>query len=400
MTGAILRVLERRDLRRYLGAQLISLIGSRVQDTAQAWLVWRLTGRPLMLGQLSLLMMIPSLLLGPASGWIADRWPRRTIFLVSQSLAALQALTLGLLTITGHIRPSYVLALGLVSGLLLALEQPARHALVADLAGDDVRNAVSLNSAMFHSAAMIGPLLAGILIRSYGEGICFLLNTGSYAVILGALAVLPATPPHADGRARGALAEGVRFAWATPPVRATLLSICCWSLSSGAALQFLPALTTEVLRADSRALGLLQGALGVGSLTGALVNLGPGRAITFGRACLGLALNAVGLFALAASRDVALSTVAAFVAGLGVTSFLTPSLALLQVGSPASMRGRVLGLYSMAFAGLVALGALAQGWVEPRLGMSRLLGSCATVTLLVSLALWIGARRMKHESRG
>src|SRR5512137_1648774 len=219
-----LRSLRNRNLRLFFAGQTVSLAGTWAQSTAQAWLVWRLTGSKEMLGLVGFLSQVPVTFLGVYAGSLADRFPRRRLVLATQINAVVQATLLAAVTLTGVVRPWHVLALALMLGLTNAFEVPARQALLADVAGEDMANAIALNSSIVNAARAVGPAIAGWLVATFGEGICFAFNALSFGGTLYALSVMKVPPqPVSAVKGRGAhIVEGFRWAWRDEYVRALL----------------------------------------------------------------------------------------------------------------------------------------------------------------------------------
>lgn len=182
------RALRHRNFRLYIAGMAVSLAGTWMQQLAQAWLIYRLTRSEFSLGLTWFFANLPVLLLGPLAGLAADRFPRRRIVIVTQAVAMIQAITLAALTLTGHVKVWHVIALAAVLGISNAFDIPARQALFIRLVGkEDLLNAISLNSATFNSARVVGPSLAGFVVARFGEGACFTLNAISFTAVLGSL---------------------------------------------------------------------------------------------------------------------------------------------------------------------------------------------------------------------
>src|SRR5574342_593291 len=192
-----LRSLAKRDLRVFFAGQAVSLAGTWMQSVAQSWLGWRLTQSSQMLGVVNFLGSAPVFLFGVWAGSIADRYPRRAVVLATQTNAIVQATLLATLTLTGVVRPWHVLVLSAMLGMTYAFEIPARQALLADLAGEDMPNAIALNSSIVNAARVAGPALAGIVVASVGEGWAFAANAASFVGTYWALLVMkpPPQPP-------------------------------------------------------------------------------------------------------------------------------------------------------------------------------------------------------------
>jgi len=373
-----LRSLRHRNLRLFFGGQCVSLSGSWMQSVAQGWLVYRLTRSPQMLGLVGFLSQLPVFLFGIWAGSLADRLPRRAMVVATQVNALSQATILAALTLSGAVRPWHLFPLSFMLGLTYAFEIPARQALLGEIAGEDMPNALALNSTVVNGARMVGPAVAGWLVAAVGEGWCFALNAVSFLGTIAALGAmrLPPRARAAGGRERGHLAAGLGYAWRTPPVRALLLLLAVTSFFAMPYSTLLPVLAKEALGGDARLLGILMASAGLGALAAGLVLMlrrglaGLGRGVALGATLLG-----TGLAGAALSRHVALSCAALAVAGFGYLSQAAGTMTLLQSLAPPALRGRVMGLLSTLFIGMAPFGALALGFAAQRAGVrAALLG--------------------------
>ena len=233
----ILRALRHRNYQIFFGGQLISLIGTWMQQVAQAWLVYRLTGSSLLLGLVGFASQIPVCLLAPLGGAAADRVSRRHILIATQTASMLLAAVLATLTLSGHVTIPHLFMLAAALGAVNAFDIPARQAFVVEMVGrEDLINAIALNSSMFNGARVIGPAVAGVLVGAIGEGYCFLANAVSFlAVIAGLLAMRVRPPKPRASKGASALAdivEGFQFVWRTAPIRGLLLLFGVVSLTA------------------------------------------------------------------------------------------------------------------------------------------------------------------------
>jgi len=382
-----LRSLRHRNLRLFFAGQCVSLVGTWMQAVAQGWLIYRLTRSTQLLGLLGFLSQIPVSLFGIWAGSLADRFPRRRIVLATQVNAALQATILAALTLSGAVRPWMLLVLVFMLGLSNAFEIPARQALLGEIAGEDMQNAVALNSSVVNGARVVGPALAGWAVAAVGEGVCFALNAVSFAGTIWALVVMDAPsprPPHAGSRRRHLL-DGLAYAGHTPHVRALLALLGVSSFCALPYVTLLPAFAKDVLGGDARLLGTMQGAAGVGAL-GAAVSLllrtglrGLGRRVAIGATLLG-----VGVGGLALSRSPVISCLFLVLVGFGFLTQAAGTMTLLQGLAPEEMRGRVMGLFSTLFIGTTPFGSLAGGVAAARFGVARVLLAGAVVVLAAS----------------
>jgi MFS family permease len=367
-----LRSLRNRNLRLFFAGQAVSLAGTWAQSVAQGWLVWRLTGSKEMLGLVSFLSQVPVTFFGAFAGSLADRFPRRRLVLITQANAVAQAALLATVTLTGVVRPWHVLVLAAMLGMTYAFEIPARQALLADVAGEDMSNAIALNSSIVNGARAIGPALAGWLVATMGEGICFAFNALSFGGTIYALWVMKVPPqPQPVEQGTGArLAEGIRWAWNAPHIRAILALLAVSSLLAIPYATLLPAVAAEVLGGGAGLFGLLQALAGVGAFIGAVSLLGRrglkglARRIGVGATCLGTGVIVIGL-----SSNVALSAFGLLLAGAGMISQMAGTMTLLQGLTTREMRGRLMGLFSTLFVGVAPFGALAYGSAAHRIGV-------------------------------
>ena len=393
-----LRSLRHRNLRLFFAGQCVSLVGTWMQAVAQGWLIYRLTRSTAMLGLLGFLSQLPVFLFGILAGSLADRFPRRRIVLTTQVNAVVQATVLAVVTLAGVVQPWMLLVLVTLLGLSNAFEIPARQALLGEIAGEDMPNALALNSSIVNGARAIGPALAGWAVAAVGEGVCFALNAVSFGGTLWALAVmdLPPERPH-QGSRRGHLLEGLAYAGRTEHVRALLALLAVTSFFALPYAALLPAFAKEVLHGDARLLGTLQAAAGLGAL-GAGVSLllrtglrGLGRRVAFGASALGL-----GLAGLALSRHPVLACASMVLVGFGFLIQAAGTMTLLQGLAPEAMRGRVMGLFSTLFIGTTPFGALLGGFAAARLGLPQVLLGGALVVLLASAVFHAALPRLRR----
>lgn len=370
--AGIVRALRHRNFQLFFGGQLVSLIGTWMQNVAQSWLVYRLTGSSLLLGAVGFCGQIPVLFLSPFGGALADRLPRRRILAVTQSAAMALAFVLAALTLGGWVRPVHILVLACLLGTVNAFDIAARQAFVVEMVGrEDLSNAIALNSSMLNGARIVGPAVAGVLVGAIGEGWCFFANGVSFlAVIAGLWAMRPA-PARRGGSEKGARAilGGFRFAARTRSIRALLLLLGLSGLTAMSHTVLLPIFADHILHGGARGLGLLMGSAGVGALLGALLLAarrelrGLERWIPSAAAGLG-----VSLFCFSWSQSFWLSVALLLPVGFCTMVHVAGSSTLIQMIVPDSLRGRVMSVYTMTAMGMSPLGALLAGVLAGRLG--------------------------------
>src|SRR5688572_12230872 len=220
----VFRALRHRNYRLFFGGQTVSLIGSWITRVATGWLVYRLTGSVLLLGVVGFCGQIPTLVLAPFAGVLADRWNRHRILVVTQALSLAQSAALAVLTLSGVITVPHVLILQIAQGVINAFDTPARQAFVSEMVEDraDLPNAIALNSSMVNGSRIIGPSIGGLVIAAVGEGWCFALDALSYVGVIASLLAMRLVPrprPRRDTRMREELAAGFRYVTRFVPVR-------------------------------------------------------------------------------------------------------------------------------------------------------------------------------------
>jgi MFS family permease len=392
-----LRALKHRNFQLFFGGQLISLIGTWMQNVAQAWLVYRLTGSSLLLGSVGFASQFPVFLFSPIGGIIADRYNRHRVVVATQIASMVLAFMLAGLTLTHRITIPEIFVLAALLGIVNAFDIPGRQAFLVEMVGkEDLMNAIALNSSMFNGARIVGPAIAGVLVAKIGEGWCFFANAVSYiAVIIGLLMMrVPPRPHRPHGSPIAHIIEGFRWVRDTAPIRALLFLLGLVSLVAMPYTVLMPIFADRILRGGGERLavligsshpgavrlGILMGATGVGALLGALTLAtrtgvyGLGRWITL--ACGGFAIS---LAAFSLSRSFWLSTTLLVPVGYCMMLQMSASNTLIQAMVPDDLRGRVLSVYSMMFMGMAPFGALFGGAVADRLGapLAVLMGAVA-----------------------
>lgn len=395
---AALRALNHRDFRRFWLGQSVSVVGSWMQSVGLAWLVLDLTGSPLRLGIVSALQFGPVLVLSMLAGVAVDRFPKRRLVIGTQVALMLPALALGTLAGTGLVRYWHVAALAAVIGVVNAFDMPSRQTIVAEMVGrDDLLNAVALNSASFNAARVVGPAVAGALIAWHGTAVAFLLNGLSFVpVVLALLTVRAGGPPRprAATSVGQEIAAGLRYATRTPRVALVLSLVLAMSLFALNHGVLVPLFARQVLRQDVHGFGLLMASLGGGAVAGAVgvavFGGGPpplpaviGPALVVGGGLLGLALV----------RQFPVAAAVLFVIGAMQIVFLNGCNTIVQVTVPDELRGRVVALYAMVFAGVSPAGALMVGSVAEAAGVPAACAAGGGLALAAVLALLLVWRR-------
>jgi MFS family permease len=373
----LFRSLGHRNFRLFFIGQGLSLIGTWMQMTAIAWLVWRLEHSAFLLGFVGFSARLPTFLLAPLAGVWVDRMDRYRLVLLTQALAMIQALMLAALMYSGHIQIWHIIVLSLMLGVIHTLDIPARQSFLIQLIErkEDLTNAIALNSSMVNGARLIGPSIAGFMIAGVGEAACFLFNGLSYIAVIGGLLMMRVVPNARVGRETAVLQnlkDGFRYAFGFPPIRALLFLLALVSLTGASYTQLLPIFAEEVLGGDARTQGFLISATAIGALAGALYLAGRrtvrglGRVVAWSPAVFGLGLIAMGL-----SSTLWLTLAVMPVVGLGLMVQMAATNTVLQTIVDDDKRGRVMSFYSMAFMGMIPIGSLLAGTLAHFMGAPR-----------------------------
>ncbi|HEX3979349.1 MAG TPA: MFS transporter [Solirubrobacteraceae bacterium] len=385
------------NYRRYCAGQSISLIGTWMQMTAQSWLVFTLTHSGTMLGVIVALQTLPVLLLGPYGGVVADRVDKRRMMIGLQSAMGVQALILGLLTVTGVVQVWEIGILAVALGLNNAFENPSRQSFMMELVGaEHLRNAVSLNSVLVNVARSIGPAVAGILIATVGEGECFLANAASFIPVVFTLTSMDTTKLATvtpTPRARGQLREGLRYIRRTPTLAVPLVMMAIAGCLTYEFQVSLPVMADRGLRVGATGFGFMTAAMGAGAVLGGLFVAARGKT-----GLRPLVLSALGFGTALAfatiAPNLALELLALGVAGAGSIAFMSMGNSTLQLNSAPEMRGRVMSLWFVAFQGSTPIGGPLVGVSMAAIGPRAGLGLGAAVALLVAFGGALALRRL------
>ena len=381
-----------RNFRLYMVGQVISVSGTWMQSIAQVLLVLdRLHGSGFDVGLVTALQFLPLLLFGTLGGLVADRVDKRRLLVATQSSAAVLALTLGLLTLTGGVRLWHVYLLATLLGVVNLFDNPARQSFVSEMVGHErLPNAVSLNSVVMNSARVIGPALGGALIVTVGLPVCFIANAGSFVAVIVALAMMKPAELHRQPpvpRARGQARDGLRYAWSTPELRDPLLVMAVAGVFAFNFNVTLPLLAKVSFHGGAGTYSAFSSALGIGAVGGGLFIASRSRPTPAALARIGLVFGLM-IVVVAAAPDEALALAALVVMGATMIAFIATANATVQLNSDPSMRGRVMSLYAIAFLGSTPIGAPLVGAVSdatnPRVVL--VLGGVATLAASIPLA--------------
>jgi len=384
----VFRSLNHRNYRLFFSGQIISLTGSWMQYVAIAWLIYRITDSVAMLGLIGFAGQIPIFILSPFTGALIDRWSRHKVLIITQIILMIMAFMLVYLFYTSSIEIWQIFVISIVSGITHSFDIPARQSFVIDMVEnkEDLGNAIALNSLLFNGAMLIGPSIAGILLASSGEGICFLVNGISYFFIISSLVLMKVKPAKVLKSKKNILKdikEGISYVFDCIPMRYIILLLALANLLAVPYTVLLPAFAKDILAGGSNIYGFLVGASGFGALLGALYlasmktpektgKLIPWSAIIFG----------LGLIIFSFSRYNIFSIIIIGAVGFGDMLHTAASNTFIQTITDDDKRGRVMSLYTMAIVGTAPFGSLLIGELADLIGIPNtlMIGGAACIT--------------------
>lgn len=394
--------LRHPNYRLWFWSQIVSLFGTWMESTALGFLVFDLTKSPAYLGLVGFATGVPTWLFMLYAGAIADRVPRRTLLLVTQTVMMALAFAVAGLTFLHWIQPWHVLVLAFLLGTANAFEAPARQSFILEMVTvEDMTNAIALNSAMFNTAMAVGPMAGGLIYAFFGPAWCFAINGLSFVAVIVALKRMklePFVPKPSRASALADIKEGLAYVATHPLIRTIIALIGTVSLFGISFVTLMPAWAVNVLGGDAKTNGFLQSARGLGALAAALIiaSLGRfrfrGKLLTLGTFALPVS---AALFAL--SRRTPLSLVLIFGAGMATILIFNLSNALVQTHAPNALRGRIMSVYTLIFFGLMPLGALGVGVTAEKIGQAAAVFVGAGVTLGAMTALAVFMPRLRRQ---
>ena len=384
------------NYRLYFFGQSVSLIGTWMQKTAVSWVVYELTHSKFMLGVTLFASMFPSFLLSFLGGVAADRYNRFRLLLATQVASMIQAVLLTVLIFTKHYNIWEIIALSVMLGIINAFDVPARQSLVYEMVNDkaDLPNALALNSSMVNLSRLIGPGIAGLIIESFGDDVCFGLNALSFIAVIGSLLAMKLpkyiAKPHTKN-VFGELKEGFVYLKNTPSIGFILLMLGAISLFVLPYSTLIPVYAKDIFKGTASTFGVIDSVIGLGAFSGAifLASLKPGHDLKKILAINTLIFGA-GLALFSHETYYPLALFFSVMGGFGMLSQITISNTLIQTTVSPEMRGRVISFYAMAFFGMQPLGGLLIG------GLSQKIGVQNTVLAEGVIALIIGGLQLRY----
>jgi MFS family permease len=392
------RALRHRNYRLFFWGQLVSLIGTWMQQTAMSWFVYQITNSKLLLGVVAAMGSAPMMLSSIWGGSLADRYPKRSILVATQSAQMICAFLLAAGVWAGFARPSFIIVIAALNGLAMGFDMPARQAFTVEMTSrEDLLNAISLNSSIVNGARIVGPSVAGLLIGAFGVAMCFFLNGVTFIAVIAGLSMMRLPrferPAHAVSAGEHAW-NGIVYSIKHQRVRTILLLFLAVGVFGWSYTVLMPAFARDVLNRGANGYGILMSASGTGAFIGALVVATYGHLFTPRRVALGgVWLFSIALFALSLSRSFYFAMAFLFVAGFGMLLFFSTSNTVLQTIVPDEMRGRVMGVWSLVFGAMIPLGSLEAGAVAHWLGTPFALGLGAIICAASALVTLFAIRR-------
>ena len=393
------RALRNRNYRLFWFGQMVSVAGTWMQDTALALLVLNLTHSPFALGLTMTIRYLPALFFSLFGGVIADRLPKRTTLIVTQTLQLVIALALAILTSTDAITVGIIYVMAALRGLVDAVDMPTRQAFTVEMAGaEDLPNAVALNSAQFNTARIVGPSLAALVITTAGTAVCFYVNAASFLAVIGAYLLMRETELFPAPRAarQGALrqvGQGLRYAVRTPDILVILVVMAAMGTFGYNFQTIFPLVNEYVLHGGAPGLSLLLALSAVGSVIAGLFAAYAGRP-SQRRLLASAGVFTILLFLLGLSHWRPVTWTLAFLIGVASIIFMTSANTRLQLVVSGEMRGRVMGMYALLFVGTTPIGSLLVGTLAEKNGVPLMVLEMAAVCAVgVLAAVWFALRR-------
>jgi MFS family permease len=404
------RAFADRNYRLFFAGQGVSLIGTWMTRLATGWLVYRLGGddAPWLLGVVSFASLAPTFFLGLIAGVYVDRWNRHRTLVVTQVLSLLQSAALAWVAFTagpGTGTVWVIAGLSIFQGVINAFDMPARQSLLVQMVSrrESLANAIALNSSLVNGSRLVGPALAGAVIAVAGEAWCFVIDAASYLAVVAALLAMRLVRPTVTRPSASVgrnLWEGLRYAFGFPPIRALLLLLALVSFATMPQAVLMPVFSADVLHGGPSTLATLSAASGLGALAGALYLasrtsvLGLGRVIVVASLVLGVAL-----MAFSQSERIWLSALLLIPTGMGMMVEMAASNTLIQTMVDEDKRGRVMGLFGMAFQGAAPFGSLLAGWLAHRFGPGPVVLGSGVVVLVGGITFATQLPRLRRHAR-
>jgi len=386
--------LKHYNYRLWFMGQMVSLMGTWMQSTAQGYLIYQITRSTTYLGLVGFMAGVPTVLFSLYGGWVADRISRRRLLVITQTAMMILAFILGALDFANIVKPWHILVLAFLLGVANAFDAPARISFVLELVErEDMNNAIALNSTMYNIATVIGPSIAGLTYAAFGPAWCFMINGLSFVAVIVALLLMHIRlepQPVRSSNAMAEIAEGVRYVLSNPLVLSLTGAVGMVNFFGFGFLNLLPAWATDVLHGNVTTNGLLISARGFGALVSALMLASLVRQKIRGKLwMLGSLIMPVALFIFAWVGWVPLSLGILVVIGWSMMLMTNNNNSLIQTEVPDVLRGRVMGVYAMVMNGAYTMGALMTGAIAQSFGAPVTAMACAAIMFVFGVISWV-----------
>jgi predicted MFS family arabinose efflux permease len=401
--GDTFAALRHRNYRLWFIGQLTSLVGTWMQNTAQSYLIYKLTGSSAYVGYVGLAYGLPAWFFMLYGGVIIEHTPRRTLLLITQATMMLLAAILAALVFSGLVQPWHIIVLAFFLGVANAFDAPARISFVTELVGQqDLNNAIALNATMFNIATILGPMVAAETYQRFGPAWCFTFNAISFIAVIAALLRMKIAPNLAPTRKATALREiiaGLRYVSSHRIIRILILSLGVGTLLGFSAYTLMPAWSEKVLLGDEKTYGALLTSRGVGAVAAALTLAALGRRSLRGKLwTVGSLLFPAALLCFGFIRWTPLALPVIVVMGWSWINFVNNSNALVQTLVSDEYRGRVMSLYTLTFFGLTTIGSPLAGQAAELVGESVVVISSAVILLVYGVFVWIRFPDLRRQA--
>ncbi len=398
LTGGVLprtfAAFRHRNYRLFWFGNAVSLTGTWMQNIARGWLVLQLTNSPFLVGLETTIAWLPAWIVSLPAGVLADHFNKRNLLIIGQSLLAVLAMVLAVLTWTGVINIYYILVISGLTGFIVAVNAPVRHSIIPELVGKkDLLNGIALNGAVWNTARIIGPSIAGVAIGVIGAAGCFAINSVSFLAIIITLAFVrleQVKPPATSESVWQKIAVGLRFVKSHKDIRVLMIMAAVFSSFGIAHIPLMPVFARDVFHAGPKGYGIMMASMGVGALTGLLIIATISRTRHRGWILLfGTLAFSVLLVAYSLARSFTAGVVLLAAMGLSQSTVASLTNTTIQTLAPDHIRGRVMSIFTLCFLGMFPLGSLLAGAIAQKFGApaSAMLGGCAVFISLVLISL-------------
>lgn len=392
--------LTHKNFRYYWLGQCVSLIGTWMQSIGQSWLVLTLTGSPILLGLVGTIQFLPITFLSLFAGVLVDRFPKKKILIITQTISMLLAFTLSALVFTKTIKYQHILILALILGFTNTFDMPARQSFTVEMAGrEDLMNAIALNSATFNLARILGPSIGALFMAFFGAGWCFFFNGLSFIAVIFGLLQIKVDPyvrkKNENSNIAGEILDGLKYIFGNDKLIQTILMVTIIGIFAFNYNVLVPTFTKVVLHSDEKTYGFLMACLGVGSLIGALTVSVKSKGPKMKVLCISSVAIGCMLFTTGLTRAFYITAASLAFTGIFNIYFSTTANSILQINSSDEYRARVMSIYSLVFAGSTPIGNPFSGYVAGKYGASTafMISGIIVFVSMIGLLMIFNARR-------